>query len=146
MKFYTKGNRKLLEDLERETSVLWRGKWSSTDHSRYNVEVCFMYDGEDDKYLSYDIAIEDKYDMYEVTNDSFVKYVKSILPKEKTVDDLQKLDKYYYLDSTLKISTDSWINHSIDKERREIKNCFLTEFEAELLKEKLLDILKGETF
>ena len=53
------------------------------------------------------------------------------LPKPKTVYELKKVDKYYYIDTFGTACSDIWDNDEIDNGRREIGNCFLTKEDAE---------------
>lgn len=57
-------------------------------------------------------------------------------PKLKTVYDLQKGDKYYFLNSTGDIIEAEWDDHSLDYRRRASHRCYLTEQDAAFIREQ----------
>lgn len=73
--------------------------------------------------------IIEKYKGYEVDEEKLKEFLTP--PKPKTVYELKKVDKYYYIDTFGTACSDIWDNDEIDNGRREIDNCFLTKEDAE---------------
>lgn len=73
--------------------------------------------------------IIEKYKGYEADEEKLKEFL--TLPKPKTVYELKKVDKYYYIDTFGTACPDIWDNDEIDNDRREIGNCFLTKEDAE---------------
>lgn len=73
--------------------------------------------------------IAEKYKGYEADEEKLKEFL--TLPKPKTVYELKKVDKYYYIDTFGTACSDIWDNDEIDNGRREIGNCFLTKEDAE---------------
>lgn len=73
--------------------------------------------------------IVEKYKGYEVDEEKLKEFL--IPPKPKTVRDLKKDARYYYIDTSGSVYCDIWQDDDIDNGRRNIGNCFLTEEEAE---------------
>lgn len=73
--------------------------------------------------------IIEKYKGYEVDEEKLKEFLTP--PKPKTVYELKKVDKYYYIDTFGTACSDIWDNDEIDNGRREIGNCFLTKEDAE---------------
>ena len=73
--------------------------------------------------------IAKKYKGYEVDEEKLKEFLTP--PKPKTVYELKKVDKYYYIDTFGTACSDIWDNDEIDNGRREIGNCFLTKEDAE---------------
>lgn len=78
--------------------------------------------------------IIEKYKGYEVDEEKLKEFLTP--PKPKTVYELKKVDKYYYIDTFGTACSDIWDNDEIDNGRREISNCFLTKEEAKFEIEK----------
>ena len=72
--------------------------------------------------------IIEKYKGYEVDEEKLKEFLTP--PKPKTVYELKKVDKYYYIDTFGTACSDIWDNDEIDNGRREIGNCFLTKEDA----------------
>ena len=89
--------------------------------------------------------IAEKYKGYETDEEKLKEFL--TLPKPKTVYELKKGDKYYYIDTFGTACSDIWDNDEIDNGRREIGNCFLTkedaEFEVERRKVKTILLKYG---
>lgn len=73
--------------------------------------------------------IVEKYKGYEVDEEKLKEFL--IPPKPKTVYELEKGDRYYYIDTFGNACCDTWANDEIDNGRRAIGDCFLTKEEAE---------------
>lgn len=73
--------------------------------------------------------IAEKYKGYEVDEEKLKEFLTP--PKDKTVLDLKKDARYYYIDTSGSVYCDIWQDDEIDNGRRNIGNCFLTEKEAE---------------
>ena len=73
--------------------------------------------------------IAEKYKGYEVDEEKLKEFL--ILPKPRTVWDLKVGNKYYFIDDTLYVIESTWVNETIDINRRNVGNCFLTREEAE---------------
>ena len=64
--------------------------------------------------------IIEKYKGYEVDEEKLKEFLTP--PKPKTVYELKKVDKYYYIDTVGTACSDIWDNDEIDNGRREIGN------------------------
>lgn len=73
--------------------------------------------------------IQAKYGEYLVDEDKLKELL--VKPKPKTVWDLIKGDRYYYINTTGGVCSFSWVADEEDLRRRERGNVFLTEKEAE---------------
>ncbi len=73
--------------------------------------------------------IADKYKGYEVDEEKLKEFL--ILPKPRTMWDLKVGNKYYFIDDAQGIIESTWVNETIDINRRNIGNCFLTRKDAE---------------
>lgn len=75
----------------------------------------------------------ENYGNYEV-KEGFLNFLQK--PKPKTVYDLQKGDKYYFLDSEGEICESIWDDDTIDNRRRTNRRCYITEQDAEFAREQ----------
>ena len=57
-------------------------------------------------------------------------------PRPKTVWDLQDDDEYWWLYGDGTIGRSVWMGSTLDKDRRDIGNCYLTEEDAEFTRER----------
>lgn len=73
--------------------------------------------------------IAEKYKGYEVDEEKLKEFLTP--PKDKTVLDLKKDARYYYIDTSGSVYCDIWQDDEIDNGRRNMGNCFLTKEEAE---------------
>lgn len=73
--------------------------------------------------------IADKYKGYEVDEEKLKEFL--IPPKSRTVWDLKVGNKYYFIDDAQGIIESIWVNETIDINRRNFGNCFLTRKDAE---------------
>lgn len=73
--------------------------------------------------------IAEKYAEYEINEDILKELL--IEPKSNTIWDLECGDIYYFITSQGRIEKTTWDDYEVDKERRDIGNCFLTREDAE---------------
>lgn len=85
--------------------------------------------------------IAEKYKGYEVDENKLKEFL--VEPKPKSVWDLKVGDKYYFIDDAQGIIESTWVNETIDINRRNIGNCFLTRKDAEfeVMRRKVENIL-----
>lgn len=75
----------------------------------------------------------EKYKDYKIKDEeALLKLLEKSRPK--TVWDLQKGDKYYFLDSAGEICESIWDDDTIDNRRRNNRRCYLTEQDVEFAK------------
>lgn len=145
VEYFTRTTMELLKSLEKETYITW-GEGESPTTYCHGVECISLknnpcikscYSLSWDKKRNYDDR-----DYLELTNDSFVKYVKSVVgerKKQKTIYNLECGDFYYYITSDGIVTKTTWRNSGHDFKCLSIGNIYLTQEDAE----KALDKLKA---
>ena len=78
--------------------------------------------------------IAEKYKGYEVDEEKLKEFLTP--PKSKTVWDLKYSDRYYYISPNGNVCANRWDDCTIDSDRRNYGNCFLTREEAKFEAER----------